>query len=34
VTDSERRVIGILTSTDVMRAALCDEVSELDYGDL
>ena len=34
VTDPAGKVLGILTSTDVMRVALCDELSELDYGDL
>ena len=34
VTDEVGALLGILTSTDVMRVALCDEVSELDYGEL
>lgn len=34
VVDESGIVLGIITSTDVVRIALCDELSELDYGDV
>ena len=33
VTDEAGTLLGIITSTDIIRVGLCDEVSEVNYGD-